>query len=124
MIITIGGIAFATFIIAFVLFIIFAICYAVTKDKVAKFFDTLCNIFAVIACMGIITAPICFCIGSDELTKQHLESIKTGFVREEIVKNCGNDTTETCKYKWHEYWADSIKTELEVKVIKAKEAIK
>lgn len=124
MIITIGGIAFVTFIISFILFFIFAICYAVTKDKVAKFFDTLCNIFAVIACMGIITAPICFCIGSDELTKQHLEALKTGWRRQEIENKCLNDTTDTCKYKWHQYWADSIKTELEVKAIEAKEAIK
>lgn len=124
MIITVGGIAFATFIISFALFFIFIICYAATEGKVAKFFDKLCNVFAVIACMGIIIAPICFCIGSDELTKQHLDALKTGWQRQEIENKCLNDTTDTCKYKWHQYWADSIKTELEVKAIEAKEAIK
>lgn len=124
MIITAGEIAFATFIISFIFVIIFAFCTLFTKNKVAKFFDTLCYIFAVTACIGIIVAPICFCIGSDELTKQHLEALKTGWRRQEIENKCLNDTTDTCKYKWHQYWADSIKTELEVKAIEAKEAIK
>lgn len=123
MIITVGGIAFATFIISFALIIIFAFCYVFTKNKVAKFFDILCSIFAVTSFIGIIVATICFCIGSDELTKQHLEALKTGWERQEIENKCLNDTTDTCKYKWHQYWADSIKTELEVKAIKAKEAI-
>lgn len=73
----------------------------------------------IIATISFIVSVTAFIIGQDDLSKYHLESIKTGNIRTELLAACPQDTTEVCKYKWHAYWADSIKTELQVRSIEA-----
>lgn len=71
----------------------------------------------IIATISFIVSIAAFIIGQDDLSKYHLESIKTGNIRTELLATCPQDTSEVCKYKWHAYRADSIKTELQVRSI-------
>lgn len=71
----------------------------------------------IIAAISFIVSISAFIIGQDDLAKNHLESIKTGNIRTELLATCPHDTSEVCKYKWHAYRADSIKTELQVRSI-------
>lgn len=73
----------------------------------------------IIAVTSFIVSIAAFIIGQDDLAKTHLESIKTGNIRTELLATCPHDTSEVCKYKWHAYKADSIKTELQVRSIEA-----
>ena len=73
----------------------------------------------IIASISFIVSIAAFIIGQDDISKNHLESIKTGNIRTELLATCPQDTSEVCKYKWHAYRADSIKTELHVRSIDA-----
>ena len=74
---------------------------------------------AIILVISFIVSVTSFIIGQDDISKNHLKSIKTGNIRTELITTCPQDTSEVCKYKWHSYWADSIKTELQVRSIEA-----
>lgn len=81
------------------------------------------NIFlgslGIIATISFIISVTAFIISQDDISRHHLESIKTGNIRTELLATCPQDTSEVCKYKWHAYRADSIKTELQIRSIEA-----
>ena len=118
MILDVMGWSFVICIIAFITIIISSAVLAcitnLTENKSANIFLSSLGIILVISFIVSITN---FIIGQDDLSKNHLESIKTGNIRTELLATCPQDTTEVCKYKWHFYRADSIKTELQVRSI-------
>lgn len=118
MILDVMGWSFIICIIAFITIIVSSIVLScvtdLTENKPANIFLGSLGIILVISFIVSITTCI---IGQDDLSKNHLESIKTGNIRTKLLAACPQDTTEVCKYKWHAYRADSIKTELQVRSI-------
>ena len=89
----------------------------ITDLNVNKPANVFLGSLGIIATISFIISIAAFIIGQDDLSKYHLESIKTGNIRTELLTTCPQDTSEVCKYKWHAYRADSIKTELQVRSI-------
>lgn len=120
MILDVMGWSFVICVIAFITIIISATVLScitdLTENKPANIFIGSLGIILVISFIISITT---FIIGQDDISKNHLDSIKTGNIRTELLATCPQDTTDVCKYKWHAYRADSIKTELQVKSIEA-----
>lgn len=118
MILDVMGWSFIISVITFITIIASSIVISCVTDlienKPANVFLGSLGIILVISFIISITA---FIIGQDDLSKYHLESIKTGNIRTELLAACPHDTSEVCKYKWHAYRADSIKTELQVRSI-------
>ena len=118
MILDVMGWSFVICIIAFITIIASSIVLScvtdLTENKPANIFLGSLGIILVISFIVSITT---FIIGQDDISKNHLESIKTGNIRTELLAACPQDTTEVCKYKWYAYRADSIKTELQVRSI-------
>ena len=103
-----------TFIVLIVSSIVISCVTDLNENEPANIFLGSLGIISAISFVVSVTA---FIIGQDDLTKYHLESIKTGNIRTELLATCPHDTSEVCKYKWHAYRADSIKTELQVRSI-------
>lgn len=118
MILDVMGWSFVICIIAFITIIISATVLAcITNLNENKLANIFLSSLGIILVTSFIVSVTTFIIGQDDISKNHLESIKTGNIRTELLATCPQDTTEVCKYKWHAYRADSIKTELQVRSI-------
>lgn len=120
MILDVMGWSFVICVIAFITLIISSIVISCVSDlNENKPASIIIGSIVIILIISYIVSITTFIIGNDDISKNHLESIKTGNIRTELLATCPQDTTEVCKYKWHAYRADSIKTEIQVRSIEA-----
>ncbi len=118
MVLSVMGWSLVICVIAFAMLIASSVIISFVTDLNAnKSANVFLGSLGIIATISFIISVTAFIIGQDDISKNHLESIKTGNIRTELLANCPQDTSEVCKYKWHFYRADSIKTELQVRSI-------